>query len=367
MSLADIQSMKALKIANQNVTAATNLGQSIGINWVIGGIDGTTGINVTANYMLRTPNYIRRTDTLTFNVPSGFSISVIKYVVNSNKYYSYASYSSTFAYSFDPNYSYKFTFVKTGSTTPIADVAGFLRNLVVYISNNSYTNLLPPTTKGSHLINKSCNFVGDSITQQNRYVQRVTYNTGVANHNYGVAGCTMAVNGTNTSLTSQSVVERVTGINGNTAIPDAQIWTLEAGVNDWYYNSPLGTITDTVNTTFYGAYNLTIQNILGRPNHPKLILFTLLQSNRDNQNNTASTPYKTSDINTAIIALANKYSLPYVDLWNKGGLNQLNISAATNPTTIDGIHPNDLGTSMFAPLITQSLLDLDFDYLNYTV
>jgi lysophospholipase L1-like esterase len=367
MTLADIQSMKALKIANQNTTANTNLGQSIGINWVIGGIDGTTGINVTANYMLRTPNFIRRTDSLTFNVPSGFSVSVIKYVVNSNKYYSYATYSSTFTYAFDPAYSYKFTFVKTAVTTPIADVAGFLRNLVIYISNNSYTTLLPATVKGSHLINKSCNFVGDSITQQNRYVQRVTYNTGVANHNYGVAGCTMAINGTNTGLTSQSVVERVIGLNGNTAITDANIWTIEAGVNDWYYNTPLGTISSTDNTTFYGSYRNTVENILNRPNHPKLILFTLLQSNRDYTNNAAPTPYTTKEINQAIIDIANRYSLPYVDLWNKGGLNPLNIQAATNPTTIDGIHPNDLGTSMFAPLITNALYDLDFDYLNYTV
>lgn len=52
-----------------------------------------------------------------------------------------------------------------------------------------------------------------------------------------------------------------------TQIPeDADYITLKFGINDWHINAPIGTIDDTTNTTFYGAWNVVMEYLI--THHP---------------------------------------------------------------------------------------------------
>ena len=194
---------------------------------------------------------------------------------------------------------------------------------------------------------KTWNAVGDSITQNNSYQPYVAERTGVVPTSMkGLASSTMAVN--NSYLVNKSVVERVCGLNGNDAYEDADIWTIFAGVNDWLYGTPIGSIDSKDNTTFYGALREVCENILLRENKPKLILFTPLQSNR---NGTSSHGIKMAEYRKAIIEVGEYYSVPVLDLYSIGGLNPINL----NVYAPDGIHPNDEGTNIYAPKIVHEM------------
>ncbi|MED3888002.1 SGNH/GDSL hydrolase family protein [Priestia aryabhattai] len=211
------------------------------------------------------------------------------------------------------------------------------------------TKLEEGTSGGSIWNGKAWNAVGDSITQQGKYISPVANSLGLTATNCGLSSSTMAVN--NSYLQNKSVYERVAGINGNTAYANADLWSIFAGVNDWLYRTPVGTIDSTDTATFYGALKATVENILGRSNVPKLILFTPLQSNRNgaNQDGVTMNQYR-----QAIKAVGDYYSVPVLDLYGIGGLNPLNL----NQFTGDGIHPNDLGTSYYYTKIVSAIKNL---------
>lgn len=186
------------------------------------------------------------------------------------------------------------------------------------------------------------NAVGDSITEQGLYLPLVANELGLIVHNKGLSSSTMAIN--NSYLQNKSVVERVTGMNGNTAVANADLWTVFAGVNDWLYETPLGTMASTDQTTFYGALKAVVENVLQRPNYPKLILFTPLQSNRNGANNVGVTMQA---YRQAIKDVGDYYSVPVLDLYGIGGFNPINLSRVAP----DGVHPNDTGTNLYYPKI----------------
>lgn len=88
---------------------------------------------------------------------------------------------------------------------------------------------------------------------------------------------------------------------------DADYLTIYIGINDSHHRAsetgliPIGTITDTVTTTFYGAYNtLLTWAITNRPNlHIGIIV---------------SNGCETDEYRTATIAIAEKYGIPYIDM-----------------------------------------------------
>lgn len=200
---------------------------------------------------------------------------------------------------------------------------------------------------GNSLIGKTWNAVGDSITQRNDYQPIIVERTGViVTSMKGLASSTIAIN--NTYLQSKSIVERVCGLNGNNAYEDADIWTIFGGVNDWLYNTPVGTISDTDNTTFYGALKSICENIILRPNNPRLILFTPLQSNRNGAN---SNGVVMNEYRRAIIEVGEYYSVPVVDLYKEGGINPINLST----TAPDGVHPTSEATLLYIPKIIDEM------------
>lgn len=83
---------------------------------------------------------------------------------------------------------------------------------------------------------------------------------------------------------------------------DADYITLQFGINDLNYAAPVGTIDDTTNTTFYGAWNVVLEHII--VNHPTAKLGIIVT-------NGSSLPYV-----EATIAIAEKWGIPYLNMAN---------------------------------------------------
>ena len=192
----------------------------------------------------------------------------------------------------------------------------------------------------------SWNVVGDSITEQGRYITPIESALGLTATNCGLSSSTMAIN--NSYLTNLSVVERVAGLNGNPGYADADIWTIFAGVNDWLYTTPIGTLNDSDLSTFHGAIKAIIEDLVARPNAPIIVFMTPLQSNRNGANGSG---VFMSEYRAAIIENCEYYSIPYIDLYTIGGLNPLTLAQFAP----DGVHPNELGTARFYPRIVDKL------------
>ena len=187
---------------------------------------------------------------------------------------------------------------------------------------------------------KKWNAVGDSITARDVYTKLVSKSFGLVVNNQGLSSSTVAVN--DTYLKGESIYERTLKIE------DADLWTVFGGTNDWLYKTPLGTIDSDDSSTFYGALNLTVENIINRPNEPKLILFTPLQSNRNGENEDGVTM---EVYRQAIIDIGEKFNVPVLDLYEVGGINTDNLEKLTE----DGIHPNIDGTKLFYPSIVSTI------------
>lgn len=178
----------------------------------------------------------------------------------------------------------------------------------------------------------------------------------------GLSASTLAIN--NNYMENKSIVERVCGLNGNTAYEDADIWTIMGGLNDEYLHSSLGSLVDTGNTfdmtTVYGALQTIVEHILSLRTNPKLILIVPMHSNRDR----VETVPTMAQIRQAIIDVGEYYGVPVLDLWSISGINEYNMQREENPTTRDGVHPTELGTSMYAPKIAKAIQDEFYCELN---
>ena len=89
-----------------------------------------------------------------------------------------------------------------------------------------------------------------------------------------------------------------------TLIPDdADYITIRIGLNDSSAKVPIGTIDDTENTTFYGAWNVVLDYLtLNRPNAKIGII--------------VESAYLPTEYRNACINVAQKWGIPYLDLYN---------------------------------------------------
>lgn len=81
---------------------------------------------------------------------------------------------------------------------------------------------------------------------------------------------------------------------------DADYITLYFGINDDNYSAPVGTIDDTVNTTFYGAWNIVMEYLI--ENHPFAKIGIII---------TNGSSKKYTDAERAI---SRKWGIPYLDM-----------------------------------------------------
>ena len=139
---------------------------------------------------------------------------------------------------------------------------------------------------------------------------------------------------------------------------DADVVIVMGGTNDFLrVNAPLGTIDSTDNTTFYGAYNVLVQGLIGKylTRKTRIILMVPPMRNRSTEQNTQGVTLL--QIQQAVRDIAHKYALPYVDWAYDAGISAYLISTDSNHVyTYDGIHiQQDIILNWILPMIEQKL------------
>lgn len=141
----------------------------------------------------------------------------------------------------------------------------------------------------------------------------------------------------------------------------SDIITVFGGVNDWGQPdpTPLGTITDTTNDTFYGALDILCKGLL--TNYPKstVIFFTPLGNKGFSPNyfyeETNSLGLTIYDYADAILNVCGKYKIPVVDTCRNSLLNPY-IPEIKVECFVDGLHLNEHGHEILSFIIESEML-----------
>ncbi len=130
------------------------------------------------------------------------------------------------------------------------------------------------------------------------------------------------------------------------SITEADVMTVWAGTNDWYGGVSLGTLLGTDRNTYYGALRHVCEEVSTNLPGCKLLFITPLQratTNTDTWEEDArgfkknpTTGHTLEDFANAMIATAEIYGFPVLDMFHCGGVNKINIDAWTS----DKLHPS---------------------------
>jgi lysophospholipase L1-like esterase len=171
--------------------------------------------------------------------------------------------------------------------------------------------------------------VGDSQTQYGNgadsYFDYIKNRTGIAGANYGIGGTGYIAGGANSFYNRVQLLPT-----------DLDIITVMGFLND--VGETLGTMSDRVSTTFYGAVHLTLLYLMENNIGKKIGVIC----NAGLLDSESRLTYK-----AAFEEVVKYYRLPYLDLWYEGGINQM--TATLKEAYIpDAYHPNSLGREMIS-------------------
>jgi len=134
---------------------------------------------------------------------------------------------------------------------------------------------------------------------------------------------------------------------------DADYIILEGGINDFWNKVPLGEITPNYtsaldDTTFCGAFESMLKQAVLKWQGKKIGFIIVHKITNTYYPYGNSTPGKFELYREKIIEICNKWSIPYLDLFNCSGLN-VNIQEIKQKYTTkgDGTHPNAEGYELF--------------------
>ena len=200
-----------------------------------------------------------------------------------------------------------------------------------------------------YLYGKKLVACGDSITQAinpnggyfDNYAQIVAKRHSMNCHVDGIGGTTMTNIGDGRAFSESRYLQ----------VPDFDYLTLWFGWNDGAY-ADLGTINDTDNTTFYGAYKIVLDYLITHNPTKKIGLIVPYGSD-------GLIPYA-----EAVREVSKMYGVPCLDLWdyNKCSLlwgDKNNAQLARRAAlTYDTTHPNQAGYEYLSTMYEQFLLSL---------
>ncbi len=214
------------------------------------------------------------------------------------------------------------------------------------------------------------------------------------------------VNQGHNGWTSADIADKIESLG----IPQADIYSIFLGTNDWWQGRPIGNLGDyhknTGSKTIYGAFKIIIEKINQLNPKAKIVLITPLQRGDfvyiNGHKNNAFGSYKSKNNQTlsavvdAIIEIGKFENMPVVDLFNKSGINQKNIVKykwLKNPKTgeykkykypkyidvpfdtekdeypypessinmtFDGLHPSDKGYKVISKMIVKEFEKFEF-------
>jgi lysophospholipase L1-like esterase len=205
--------------------------------------------------------------------------------------------------------------------------------------------------------------VGDSITAGSGTTQ--TY-WAMLKEILGLSKMTgMGVGGSCVSAKSDYGTGNSPLINRYTSIPEADLITIFMGTNDWGHETPLGTIDDTTDVSFYGALNVIIPGLMKMYPNSRIIWITPMHRYKFGTSKILGTAFTydhipngrdctLKDYVDAIKEVCERYSIPVIDLFSMSGLHP-SIDAHKSTYMPDGLHPNKAGHAKMAYLISKWL------------
>jgi lysophospholipase L1-like esterase len=323
-----------------------------------------------ANYFSNTKNVFNKTDQVSPNINEN------SYLKNDGTIGSLSSYYISTFIPIKPSTKYILTAQENGqslyggwydgSKTWISSVSMIGGILTTSPNNASYIRLnieksVDIDTLYFHEINgyyksfyngKKVNFLGDSITEgfgtTKTYVDYLNdvIGFGVV-RNYGVSGSNIAY----ISGESISSFEK----RYKTMDNDADIVFVFGGINDYLHNStvPIGTSSDRVSGTFYGALHVLLSGLIKKYLDKKIFYMTPLHTTNEDVANsvTSKTLIQYVDI---IKEVCKYYGIKVIDLYSNCLFNP-NINILMYMYAYDGIHPNERGHKNIAETILNEL------------
>ncbi|MBW3350624.1 GDSL-type esterase/lipase family protein [Limosilactobacillus reuteri] len=213
--------------------------------------------------------------------------------------------------------------------------------------------------------NKKITFLGDSITsggttsngkQAFSYVDYLKDYLGAEITNKGLSGSVITEG--NVENQTQSFVSR------SNQIQDQDFVTIFGGINDFWFNSPLGSMEDSSDNvkTFYGALKFLVENLSKKNPAAHFLFITPLKECKEGAPHTYEDNNKLvlhknragfteEDYVNAIKEVAAYYSVPVLDLFNSSNMNPY--IESQRQYFADDLHPNQLGAQRLALLISQ--------------
>jgi lysophospholipase L1-like esterase len=166
---------------------------------------------------------------------------------------------------------------------------------------------------------------------------------------------------------------------------DGDLYIVFGGTNDYTLSTPLGTINDVTDVSFYGALDVLINGLKNKVPEATIVFMTPLNRYGYGQTRVKKikliTPYTLNDeghnlfdYRKAIIDKCTQHSIPVIDIFTfpefnfsqgQDGVSTFNSSATyAHPWTNDGLHPNHLGQpalgKVLVPYINRIWIDAAF-------
>ena len=216
---------------------------------------------------------------------------------------------------------------------------------------------------GSSWSGKSVVFVGDSITAGTGTTK--TY-CEYLEESMGFGSVTvMGVGGSCMSTASDYGTGNSPLINRWQSIPNADLIVIFMGTNDYGHETPLGTIDDSGDESFYGALNTIIPGIVTAHPHSRVVVLTplhrygagtskLLGERFTYDHLPNGRGHTLGDYVDALEAVCERWSVPVIDLFSESGIHPA-VPAQKTSYMPDGIHPNAAGHEKIAYLIKNCL------------
>lgn len=182
-------------------------------------------------------------------------------------------------------------------------------------------------------------FFGDSITwsyNKIKWSNLAAQSLGSTATINGVAGSTYS----KADGRTDSAVERVADIK------DQGLVVVWFGVNDFHYGRPLGEFNNGDVSTVYGAVDNVLDTLISNNVTAKIMVMTPMKNHGyktspDSFTKNSVGLYQIDYIN-AIKQVADKYSLPVLDMYAESGIAAFNDTQASQ-YLMDGLHPNQAG------------------------
>ena len=202
--------------------------------------------------------------------------------------------------------------------------------------------------------------MGDSLTDIStlgtnvkNYVDYVSEEIGLIPLNYGHAG-----SGYKARFSNDQAFYQI----ANTLDNDVDIITIFGSFNDTYTtqdNFGLGTIEDNTTDTILGSVNVTLDTLL--ENYPNAVIGVIIPTpwgGRNIYNATDEQRSRALNYINGLIAICEKRSIPYLNLFKNSNLFPWNEDFANMFFNGDTTHPNTLGHKRFAPQIVEFIKSL---------